>query len=345
VDIQDAVAAALGLWLEARYTGPVIDTSGAEPFSTYLSPALYDRFKGECADRDVSYIQGIAQAVRLWLDAHPSAEPACGIPQRKVVLNQKGGVGKTDIAGGIAQALAEDGRRVLLVDYDPQGHLSIRLGVRRLGAGDDSLSQHMSGEAKGDIGDLVVVLPQDRFGGRLHVIPAAKDAFLLEARLSVVRGREMALERALAPIEDQYDVIVIDCPPSLGLAVDAAIYYGRRRDGEAEGVSGVLIPVQAEDSSADAFDMLMDQIVELCTDMKVTVNNLGLVVNMYDSRRGYIATSSLAQWQSLGDPPVVAVIPELKELREARRANQPIMDYAPGSVQARALRELARAIS
>jgi chromosome partitioning protein len=137
----------------------------------------------------------------------------------------------------------------------------------------------------------------------------------------------------------------VDCPPSLGLAVDAAIYYGRRRDGEAEGVSGVLIPVQAEDSSADAFDMLMDQIVELCADMKVSVNNLGLVVNLYDSRRGYIATSSLDSWQAMGDPPVVAVIPDLKELREARRANRPILDYAPDSVQAEALRKLARAIS
>ena len=345
VDIQDAVAAAIGLWLEAGYTGPVIDTSGAESFSTYLSARLYDDFKVSCADRGASYIQGISQALRMWLDAHPSAEPVPGIPQRKAVLNQKGGVGKTDMASGVAQGLAEDGKRVLLVDYDPQGHLSIRLNVKRLGPGDDSLAQHMSGEAKGAIGDLVVVLPQERFGGRLHLIPAHKDAFLLEAMLSRTRGREMALERALAPIEDQYDVIVVDCPPSLGLAVDAAIYYSRRRDGEAEGVSGVLIPVQAEDSSADAFDMLMDQIVELCAAMNVEVNNLGLVVNLYDQRRGYIATSSLENWQNLGTPPVIAVIPDLKELREARRANTPILEYAPDSVQAQALRKLARAIS
>jgi chromosome partitioning protein len=345
VDIQDAVAAAIKIWLETEYAGPVIDTSGAESFSTYLLAQLYDDFKARCAARGTSYIQGIAQAVRRWLDAHPSAGPAPGIPQRKIVTNQKGGVGKTDIAGGVAQGLAEDGKRVLLVDYDPQGHLSIRLSVQQPGPGDDTLSLHMSSEAKGGIGDLVFVLPQDRFGGRLHVIPASKDAFLLESRLSRVRGKEMALERALAPIEDQYDVVVVDCPPSLGLAVDAAIYYGRRRDGEAKGVSGVLIPVEAEDSSSDAFNMLMDQIVELCTDMKVSVDNLGLVVNKYDPRRGYIATSSLANWRALGDPPVVAVIPDLKELREARRADQPILEYAPDSVQANALRELARVIS
>lgn len=345
VEIQDAVAAAIGAWLESDYTGPVIDTSGAESFSTYLLPQLYDGFKAECTARSTSYIQGIAQAVRQWLDAHPSGAPAPGIPQRKILINQKGGVGKTDIAGGVAQALAEDGKRVLLVDYDPQGHLSIRLGVQQPGPGDDTLSLHMSGEAKAEIKDLIVILPQERFGGRLHVIPASKDAFLLEARLSRVRGKEMALERALGPIEGQYDVIVVDCPPSLGLAVDAAIYYGRRRDGEAQGSSGVLIPVQAEDSSADAFNMLMDQIVELCTDMKVSVDNLGLVVNMYDPRRGYIATSSLKNWQALGDPPVVAVIPDLKELREARRKNLPILEYAPDSVQAKALRDLAKAIS
>ena len=345
IDIQDAVTEAITAWMATRTTAAAVGASGAEPFSTYLPVGLYERFKAECADRGVSYIQGLAQAVQGWLDANPSAQPEPGIPRRVIVCNQKGGVGKTDVAGGLAQALAEDGKRVLLVDYDPQGHLSIRLGVPRLAAGDDSLARHMSGEAKGPIGDLVYVLPQDRFGGRLRVIPASKDAFLLEVRLGQVRGKEMALERALAPIEDQYDFIVVDCPPSLGLAVDAAIYYGKQRAGEAEGASGVLSPVQAEDSSADAFDMLMDQIVELCAFMKVRVCHLGLVVNMYDSRRGYIATSSLQQWQALGSPPVVAVIPELKELREARRANQPLLDYAPGSVQAEAMRELARRLS
>src|SRR5690606_25445455 len=130
---------------------------------------------------------------------------------------------------------------------------------------------------------------------------------------------ETTLERALEPLEADFDVIVVDCPPSLGIAMDAAIYYGRRRDNEPAGVSGVIIPVLAEDSSATAYSMLADQIDSLRDDLQLPVDALGLVVNLYDSRRGYVATSSLKQWQDMGDPKVLAVIGDLKEQREAVR--------------------------
>jgi chromosome partitioning protein len=360
IDIQDAVEAGIGLWRAAGTAGPEVDTAGADSFSTWLPDGLYDDFKGDCASRGVSYVQGIAQAITAWLDAHPAAAAAAAPePARRIsVCNQKGGVGKTAIAGGLAQALAEGyeadrggkkalvpGRRVLLVDYDPQGHLSKQLGVPHIEAGKDSLALHMSGEAKGDIRELITVLPHDRWEGRLHLLPACTDAFLLDVRLSQVRARERAMERALATIEGDYDFIVIDCPPSLGMSVDAAIYYARRRDDERTGASGVLIPVQAEDSSADAFGMLTEQIADLCDDVIITVDYLGLVVTMYDSRRGYIATSSLDNWQSIGDPRVVAVVPDLKEQREAVRQKRPLLDYAPRSEQAGVMRDLAEEIA
>ncbi|WP_445278134.1 ParA family protein, partial [Streptomyces sp. DSM 41033] len=128
---------------------------------------------------------------------------------------------------------------------------------------------------------LIVPIEDPRFGDRLHLLPACTDAFLLDVKLSSVRAREAALERVLGTVEGDYDVVIIDCPPSLGLSMDAAAYYGRRRDGEAPGNSGILIIVQAEDSSADAYGLLTNQIEDLRGDMHLELDYLGIVVNHY----------------------------------------------------------------
>jgi chromosome partitioning protein len=350
LDMQDAAAAAVTAWREGPADGPAVDTAGADSFNTWLPIGLYDQFKESCTDRGVSYTQGLAQSIRRWLDANPS--PSQGArgddPERKIVCNQKGGVGKTAVAAGVAQAYAEEGKRVLLVDYDPQGHLSEQLGVPQIEPDHDSLVSHMCGEGQGDLRDLVVVIEDRRFEKRLHLLPACFDGFLLDPKIAVLaankRGfqKEAALELALRPLETDYDIIVIDCPPSLGIAMDAALYYGRRRRGENAGASGVIIPVLAEDSSATAYGMLAQQIEDLCEDLSLDVDYLGLVVNLYDSRRGYVATSSLDQWKAIGDPKVLAVIGDLKEQREAVRKRMPLLSYAPNSDQAEAMRQVAR---
>lgn len=351
LDIQDAVEVAITDWRARATPSPEVETAGAKSFSTWLPPGLYEDFKDSCTTRGVSYTQGLAQSVRDWLDANPSPQhggSSATEPERKIVGNQKGGVGKTAVSAGIGQAYAEAGKRVLIVDFDPQGHLSEQLGVPQIEPDHDSLVSHMCGEGQGDLRDLIVTIEDPRFGKRLHVLPACFDGFLLDAKIAVVamqkRGfqKEAALEMALRPLEADYDVIIIDCPPSLGIAMDAALYYGRRRRGEHTGVSGVIIPVLAEDSSATAYSMLAQQIEDLCEDLSVEVDYLGLVVNLYDSRRGYVATSSLENWKSLGDPKVLAIIGDLKEQREAVRKRMPLLSYAPHSDQAEAMRQVAR---
>ncbi|MFD3700076.1 ParA family protein [Streptomyces sp. NPDC058646] len=363
-DMQDAVTAGIQAWRSCTDQLPTVNTAGAASFGTFLPEGLYDAFKEDCRDRGVSYIQGLAQSVALWLAEHPAAD-ARRVTRRIVVCNQKGGVGKTAVSAGLAEALAEGpaetgaealataieaaagGLRVLLVDYDAQGHLSHQLGLKAIPAGEESLITHMlhREQVKHSLLDLTVAIGGARFGGRLRILPAAFDAFLLDSGLTVFRGpREATLERALTPVEEHFDVIVIDSPPSLGLAMDAALFYARQRDDEKPGSSGLVIPVEAEDTSAQAYGMLIQQTDSLARDYDIAIEQIGLVVNKFDSRRGYIATSSLEKWKSLGTPPVLAVVPDLKEQREAVRKQLPLLDYAPDCDQSHQMRKIARAV-
>ena len=388
LDIQTAVEQGISAWCGLASALETVDTSGADSFATFLPQGQWDEFKQTAKDRGVSLIQGLAQSVVLWLETNHAPDivrPA--VTRRIVVCNQKGGVGKTAIAAGTGEAMAEDsnklhpvrvakqliaalravdpdnalapedsdpmdvenlpglGMRVLLVDFDPQCHLTNQLGATPVPMNGDSLTNHMAGDPKGDLRDLIVSIDDEHFDGRLHLLPGCNDAFLLDVRLSAVRAREAALERALAPLEADYDVIIIDCPPSLGLSMDAAAYYGRRRDTEGPGQSGALIVVQAEDSSADAYELLTTQIEDLRGDLSLEIDYLGIVVNLYDSRRGYIATSSLQGWVDIKDPRVVGLVGDLKEQKEAVRMKQPLLSYAPKSQQAVSMRALAREIS
>ncbi|MFD9394774.1 ParA family protein [Streptomyces sp. NPDC060000] len=350
-DIQDAVTQGVEAWRRTK-SRPAVDTTGGSSFATYLPAGLYDKLKKDCKSRAISYNQGIAQSVRLWLDEHPSPRPK---PQRvtgarRIIFgNQKGGVGKTSVSAGVAQALAESGNRTLLIDFDPQGHLTKQLGHPLIEIDSPSLAKHMLGEVKdGALADLLVPIKGGDFEDHLWLLPACKDAFLLDAKLAtsrVVRIKETALEKALEPLEHDFDFIVVDCPPSLGYSMDTAIYYCRTRDGEDADSSGIVIPVLAEDSSADAYDMLEEQIQDLIEDLDVNLAQLGFVVNMYDSRKGYVATSSLEEWQKIGEPSVLAIVPELKDQREAVRVKAPLLAHAPYCEQAEAMRTIARRIS
>ncbi|WP_455567483.1 ParA family protein [Streptomyces atratus] len=348
MDIQDATEHAINAWYVADGL-PEAKTDGAKTWGTFLPVGEPDRFKETCTERGVTYVQGLAQALTLWLDNHPSpTAPLVAQPvTRVIVANQKGGVGKTFISSGIAQALAEAGRRVLLVDYDPQGHLTAELGFEDLMYEDDveTLMMHMDGTAKGDIHDLLVALDQERFGERLHLLPASDDAFLRDVALSKVSFSEAALERALEPLEEDYDVVIIDGPPSLGLNMDTALYYVRRRDGELADRSGVITPVWANKASHRAFRLLKSQKDDLSKKGRIQIDYLGIIVNAYDSRRGKLVQANKEQWENSSAPGVLAVIGDLKEGREAADGEIPLLEYAPDSEHAHVMRDLAKELA
>jgi chromosome partitioning protein len=347
VNVQDAAAHALTLW----YAAPAADAvpvEGAKSWGVFLPAGGPGRFEGECDARGLTKVQGMAQAVTLWLKAHPSPETRLVSQpvQRILIANQKGGVGKTFITAGVGQALAEMGLRVLLVDYDPQGHLSARLQVAELPMDGDSLLQHMLGKATAHLARSIVALDGERFGGRLHILPASEDAFLMDAELASMRaGRDTCLARALAPVEGNYDVVLLDGPPNLGLGLDLAIDYAQRRPGELMERSGVLVPVWADKSSFRAYKLLNGQIVTQCERTGIVVDQLGFIVNAYDARKGTVTRGFYEAWNELTTPGVLAHLKDSVEGRESSDYEIPLLEYAPDSPQADTMRAVAKELA
>ncbi|MFJ9517683.1 ParA family protein [Kitasatospora sp. NPDC101801] len=350
VAVQDAVTAGILAWRQAAGPLTTVDTARGTSFSTYVPSDLYRGFRADCSERGIRYTQGLAQSVRLWLDSHPlpRRERTGAGPRRIALGNQKGGVGKTALSAGIAAALAETGFRVCLVDFDPQGHLTKQLGHTHVPIKGCSLTKAMVGEGEHDLRSILIRIEGHGLGDRLHLLPACTDGFLLDAKLVTsreVRVKETALEKALAGLEQDFDFVIVDCPPSLGYAMDTALYYVRTREAEQGGLSGIIVPVQAEDSSADAYELLREQIDSLCDDLDIDIADLGFIVNLFDSRKGFVVKSALEGWESIGTPPVLAVVPDLKDQREAVRMKLPLLSHAPDSEQAELMRTIARRIA
>ena len=246
---------------------------------------------------------------------------------RKIsVVNQKGGVGKTTTTINLASALAGQNQRVLIVDFDPQGHLTRALGLPDA-TPPATLAQALTGEWGGQLGELVC-----RYQEHLHVMTTNPRMFLIEQQIYGVTGREHLLAQLLDAYNDAYDVCLIDCPPSLGALTDNALVAAPE----------VLIPVQAEDSSIDALRLLFDQIRTIeHRVLRNPITILGLVVNGYDARRGTVPRSTLKAFHSMQGIEVLAVIGDRKEMREAWRVHTPVVRHAPGSEAAQWYRDLA----
>ncbi|MFE3227631.1 ParA family protein [Nocardia sp. NPDC059228] len=251
------------------------------------------------------------------------------------IANQKGGVGKTVDTINLSAALAERGRRVLAVDLDPQGHLTDAIGATAAPAGGANLARALLGQWTGELGELV-----QQIDNGLFVVPTSDDMFLLEPQMYGRTGREYLLSNFLEPLHGVFDDVVIDCPPSLGALNDNGLAAARRRP-PGDPIQGtIVIPVQAEDSSVKALRLFLRQMTTLQQGLKIQLEIAGLIVNMYDGRRGGIATSTLAAFQK-HQLDVLAVIKDKKEVREAWREHTTVFAYAPESATAENFRALA----
>lgn len=187
------------------------------------------------------------------------------------VAQQKGGTGKTTMAINVAGALHARGRDVLFIDLDPQGNATENLGLREAyDSQPPSLFDILSdAEQRERIGELVHEHEE------MAVIPANIDMTAIEPELTLARRSGEQLALALEHVADDYDYVIIDCPPFLGNLMDNAMYAAQN----------VLIPALAEDTSKRAFELLFDHIDALERDYDITIRERGVVVNRIDVRK------------------------------------------------------------
>ncbi|WP_143553866.1 ParA family protein [Serinicoccus sp. CNJ-927] len=258
----------------------------------------------------------------------PVPEPlASHGPARIIAMcNQKGGVGKTTTTINLGAALAEYGRKVLMVDFDPQGALSVGLGVRTHDL--DVTVYNLLVERGHDVRD--VIQPTSVPG--IDILPANIDLSAAEVQLVGEVAREQVLARTLRPVMDDYDVVFIDCQPSLGLLTVNALTASH----------GVIIPLETEFFAMRGVALLIETIEKITDRLNPRLEIDGILATMYDGRTLHSREVVRSVVDHFGDTVFHTVISRTVKFPDATLAAEPITTYASTHSGAEAYRQLAR---
>jgi chromosome partitioning protein len=244
------------------------------------------------------------------------------------MCNQKGGVGKTTTTINLGAALAEFGRKVLLVDFDPQGALSVGLGVNA--AQLDRTVYDVLLDRNTRAQDVVLKTAIDG----LELLPSNIDLSGAEVELVAEVGREQALARALAPLLPSYDVVLLDCQPSLGLLTVNAL----------AAADGVIIPLECEYFALRGVALLTNTMDKVRDRINPKLTLVGVLPTMYDARTLHGREVLQTLVGGFGDKVFHTVINRTVRFPETTVAGEPITTYAPSSAGATAYRELAKEV-
>jgi chromosome partitioning protein len=249
------------------------------------------------------------------------------LPRVIAIANQKGGVGKTTTTINVGACLAEIGQRVLIIDLDPQGNASTGLGIENRG-----LETSMYNVLMQDVPLENCVEPTDVKG--LFVAPASLDLAGAEIELVPAFSRETRLRRAVEAVMDDYDYILIDCPPSLGLLT-------------VNGLSAafeVLVPIQCEYYALEGLGQLLRNVDLVRRNLNARLHVSTLVCVMYDARTKLADQVVSEVRDHFGDKVLRAVVPRSVRLSEAPSFGQAIITFDPRSRGALAYRDVAKEV-
>jgi chromosome partitioning protein len=242
------------------------------------------------------------------------------------IANQKGGVGKTTSTINLGAFLADYGMNVLLVDIDPQSNATSSVGIDKQTVKGGTYQALLE---EGNIRDYILRNPKLK----LSILPASPDLAGAEVELVNEVGRETLLKRKLLPLADDYDYILIDCPPSLGLLT---------LNGLVAAVDGILIPVQCEYLAMEGLGDLITTIDRVRRVISPDLSVRGVILTMFDTRTNLANDVVVEVKKHFGEKVFNSIVPRSIRLAEAPSYGVPISIYSPGSIGAKAYRELAR---